>query len=571
MKILLSLGLTLVFMVSFVSAQKADQMNRSFWAKQTLKKMTLRQKIGQMINFRLSGEFANFESDKFKEAADLVEKHGIGGFTVYRGNVNSISMLTNELQRRSIIPLHFAADYERGLRMQLPTGTPFTTAMGLGATGDTKAAYRQGAILCDEMRAIGVNWLFGPVADLNNNPDNPVINIRSYGADPAKAAEFVVAVSQGLQSRNCMSTLKHFPGHGDTASDSHIGLSVVDVDQKRLDEVELVPFKAAIDKGADSVMTAHVTVPKVTGDGLPATLSPKISTDLLRKKLGFKGIIITDGMEMGAIEKNFEREKSVVYAVLAGADVILLPPSVGNAIDAIESAVKGGVITEARINESVLRILESKHRLGLAKKRFVDTSMVNRIVEKPANVADANAVAEKSVTLLRNAGAVLPISAEKASKTLFVVIAADDDPVQGATLIPEIQRRLPNAKIHRLDLRTTAEEYEKVLKEAGGFENVLLAPFVKRAANKGTVALPEKQALFVRNLLKTDRKVAVVAFGSPYLIRQFPEAKTYAVTYAIEEIAQYAAAKAIFGEIKFTGRLPVAMPGLFEIGSGLTP
>ncbi len=575
-KILMKKSIILVVIISLFSnvlfAQKVDKKSEK-WVDKTLKSLTLRQKIGQMINFRLSGEFSNIESEKFKEFAEMVVKQGIGGFTVYRGNVNSVALMTNELQKLSKIPLLFSADYERGLRMQMPlTGTPFTTAMGVGATGNSNSAYNQGKIICEEMRAIGVQWQFAPVADLNNNPDNPVINIRSYGENPTKVGEMVSAFSQGTQAANCLSTLKHFPGHGDTATDSHIGLGVINVDKTRLDALELVPFKTAINKGADSVMTAHLAVPKLTGNEIPATLNPQISTDLLRKELGFDGIIVTDAMEMGAIEKNYSREKSVVMAVQAGADVVLLPLSVSGAIDSIESAVKKGDLTEERINLSVRKILHAKYKLGLVNNRLVDIANIARIVERPANVKEANEVAEKSITLLRNDKNLLPLSADKAKKTLYLVIAADDEPeriVEGVAFIPEVQRRLPNAKIYRLDLRTTQTEFDKVFEESKSYEAIVLAPFVKRAANKGTVKLPDLQTNFVRKMLASDKDVAVIAFGSPYLIRQFPEAKTYVVTYAIEEIAQFAATKTLFGEVKFQGKLPVSIPDLFPIGSGI--
>lgn len=563
-------GLLVILAVSsqFVFTQKADKKAEK-WVEKTLRSLTLREKIGQMINFRMSGEFANLNSEKFAEYRREILENKIGGFTVYRGEANAIAALTNEMQKMSKLPLLIAADYERGLRMGQRTGTPFTTNMGLGATGDVSAAYRQGKIICEEMRAIGVNWLFAPVVDINNNPDNPVINIRSFGADPKKVGEFGSALVKGVKEANCLSTLKHFPGHGDTATDSHIGLSVVPIDRQRLDSVELVPFKMAIEAGADSVMTAHVALPKITGDEIPSTLNPKISTDILRKDLKFDGIISTDAMEMGAIKKTFSDERSAVMAVIAGADVILIPNSTKVAIDTIEKAVKKGEITEERINESVRRLLKAKYKLGLSENRLVDLSKVNAIIEKPENVKEANTIAERSITLLRNEKDFLPINAETAKKTIFVVVAADDDPVEGQTFIPEVQRRVPNAKIAKLDPRSTQSDYDKVLADAKPFENIVLAVFVKRAAEKGTVKLPDMQTNFVQKAINSDKKVAVIAFGSPYLIRQFPDARTYAVTYAIEDVAQFAATKTLFGEVKFRGKLPVSIPNLFEIGSGI--
>ena len=543
---------------------------QTFWIAETMKNLTLRERIGQMIVVPLNGEFANLKSEKFAAMRRQIVENKVGGFTLFRGEANSIAALTNEAQKLAKIPLFFSADYERGLRMQLRTGTPFTTNMGVAATGDASAAFRQGKIICEEMRAIGANWLFAPVADINNNPDNPVINIRSFGADAAKVGEFVVALTRGVKVANCLSTLKHFPGHGDTATDSHIGLSVVPLNRARLNQVELVPFRMGIGGGVDAVMTAHLAVPQVTGDELPGTLNPKITTEILRNDLKFAGIVTTDSMEMGAITKNFPDGASAVMAIKAGADVVLFPPNVEKAIAAIEAAVKKGDLTEARINESVERLLAAKYRLGLAENKLVDLAKVNELIEKPENVLEANRTAEKSITLLRNDDKILPLKASEAAKTLFVVIAADDDQVEGVALIPEIARRAPKAKIVRLDPRSTADEYQKVVEQAGQAERIVLAPFVKRAALKGTVALPENQTNFVKQIINLKKPVAVVAFGSPYLIRQFPAVKNYVVTYAIEEVAQTAAARALFGEVPFRGKLPVNIPNLFELGSGIS-
>jgi beta-N-acetylhexosaminidase len=552
----------------FAQTSDADKKGEQ-WVEETLKNLTLREKIGQMVMMRMSGEFQNVDDARFVELRQHISENHLGGFIIARGDANAIAALTNELQRISKLPLFFAADYERGLRMQLKTGTPFTTNMGVGATGDVQAAYRQGKIIAEEMRAIGVNWLFAPVADINNNPDNPVINIRSYGADPNKVGEFASALAKGVRAGGALATLKHFPGHGDTATDSHIGLSIVTVDKQRLESVELVPFRMGIEGGVDSVMTAHVAMPGITGDEIPSTLNPKISNDILRKELGFKGIITTDAIEMGAIQKTFSEEKAVVMAVKAGADIILLPLDAKGTIDAVERAVKKGEINEERINESVRRLLSAKYRLGLTENRFVDLAKVNQAVEKPENVREANATAEKSITLLRNADNIFPLTLDKASKTLFVVVAADDDPVEGSALVPEIQHRAPAAKIVRLDSRSNKDEYKKVLSEARSFDLIVLAPFVKRAAFKGTVALPENQTDFVKKMIDLKKPIGIVAFGSPYLIRQFPEAKNYVVTYAVEEVAQVAAAKTIFGEVPFSGRIPVSVPGIFEIGAGI--
>jgi beta-N-acetylhexosaminidase len=545
--------------------------NQSEKVEQIIKKMTLREKIGQMIVMPLNGEFANVNGAKFKEMRRQIVDLHVGGFTLFRGEANSIAVLTNEAQRMAKVPLFFSADYERGLRMQLRTGTPFTTNMGVAASGDVNAAYKQGKIICEEMRSIGANWLFAPVADVNNNPDNPVINIRSFGADPGRVAEFVAAEVRGVREANCLATLKHFPGHGNTATDSHIGLSVISANRAELNATEIVPFKTAIDAGVDSVMTAHLAVPNVAGDNTPSTLNPKIVNDILRRDLKFDGIISTDSMEMGAITKAYPNGESAVSAIKAGVDVVLFPPDIDAAVGAIETAVKTGEITEERLNESVERLLNAKYKIGLFRNRFVDLTAANTAIEKPENIAEAMSVAEKSITLLRNEANFLPLNKDAARKTLFVVIAADDDPIEGATFSVEILKRQPNAKIVKLDVRSNGADYALILSEAKNYDSVILAPFVKRAAAKGTVALPENQAAFVKQVLAIDnKKVGVIAFGNPYMIRQFPEAKTYAVTYAIEEIAQTAAVRVLFGEVEFQGRLPVNIPDLFQIGAGIT-
>jgi len=541
----------------------------TLWVEETLKSLTLRERIGQMIVTAASSEFMSFDSERFAEFKSHIQDLKVGGVIVRRGSPNEVAAMTNEMQRLAGVPLLIAADYERGLRMQMNNGTPFTTNMGVGAGGNARAAYTQGKIIAQEMRAMGVNWLYAPVADINNNPDNPVINIRSFGENPVKVAEFVAAAVRGVQDGGVMATVKHFPGHGDTSVDSHIGLATIDVARERLDKLELVPFRAAIAAGVDSVMTAHVALPRITGDNLPATLSPKMTTDVLRGELGFKGIIVTDSLGMGAIVKTFPGGEGSVRAIKAGADVALLPPNPRQALDAIEAAVKRGEITEERINESVRRLLAAKYRLGLAGNRFVDLSKVNAMVEQPANLREAARVAEESITLLRNANNLLPLDIERANKAMFIVVAADADEEEGRAFMPQVHRRAKAARVVKADSRTTANEYEQLLKEASAAEVIIVAPFVKRAALKGTVALPDAQAAFLNQLIELKKPIAVVAFGSPYLVRQFAGAPVYMTAYAIEEVAQIAAVRALFGETAIKGKLPVRVPGLFEVGSGL--
>jgi len=550
------------------AAQQQDP-GLSKWVEDTLRSLSLRERVAQLVVVAASSEYMNFDSDRFAEFRKYIAYYKVGGVIVRGGSPNEVAALTNEMQRLASVPLLISADYERGLRMQMKNGTPFTTNMALGATGDTEAAYKQGKIIAEEMRAMGVNWLYAPVADINNNPDNPVINIRSFGEDPASVARFVAAMVRGVRAGGALSTAKHFPGHGDTATDSHIGLATIRADRDRLDHVELIPFRAAIAAGVDSVMTAHVALPAITGDAMPSTLSPKVTTDLLRRELNYDGIVVTDSLSMGAITKDFPNGEAAVRAIKAGADVALIPPNPEAAIDALEAAVKSGALTEDRVDESVRRLLSAKYRLGLAKQRFVALEAVNRLVERPENVREAQRVAEASMTLLRNQANMLPLDVARANRTLFVAIAADNDDEEGRVFIPQVQRRAKDARVVKADPRTTAGEYEAILADAAKADQIVIAPFVKRAANKGTVALPEVQTEFVRKLIATKKPVAVIAFGSPYLIRQFERVPVYMAAYAIEEIAQGAAVRAIFGETPINGHLPVTVPVIFELGAGI--
>jgi beta-glucosidase-like glycosyl hydrolase len=536
------------------------------WVEETLKGLSTRERLGQMLMTPVQVEQAT--GARLEELKKLVAELGLGGVVVRGGSPEAVAALTNELQRASRVPLFVGADYERGLRMQMKTaGTPFTNNMGVAAAGDPRAAFEQGRITAREARAVGVNWLFGPVADLNNNPDNPVINVRSFGEDPRRVAEFVAAAVRGTREGGALSTAKHFPGHGDTAVDSHIGLPTIRAARARLDALELVPFRGAVSAGVDSVMTAHVALPALTGDELPATLSPKVTTELLRRELKFDGLVVTDSLGMGAITKGFPGGEASVRAVLAGADVALTPPELKASLDALEEAVGSSRLTRERVDESVRRILRAKHRLGLAERRTVDARAVGSLVERPEALEAARRVAEASITLLRDGGGLLPLDARRAAAAAFVVVAADDDPEEGRTFVPRVQAR--GARVLRADPKTTAGEYDALLAEATKADAVVVAAFVKRAAGKGTVALPERQAEFVRRLVAAGKPVAVIAFSGPYLVRQFPEAAAFMVAYGIEDVAQEAAARVLFGDAPARGRLPVTVPGLFAAGAGI--
>lgn len=565
---------SLLFLVSIlfqpaVFGQQTPDKKGASWVETTLKSMTLREKIGQMIVTGVLGDFKNVNGEKFAETRRQILENKVGGFVFYRGDALELAALTNEMQGLSKIPLFMAADFERGLPMQIRSGTSFTHNMGIAAAGNPEDAYRKGRIIAEEMRAIGINWLYGPVSDVANNPDNSMVNVRSYGENAERTAQFVAAEVRGLREGGVISTAKHFPGHGDTPQDSHIDTPTININREQFESRELAPFRAAIASGLDSFMTAHIALPQITGDNIPASLNPKINIDLIRNELKFDGIITTDSLGMGAIIKNFKGTEGAVRAIKAGADIALLPPNVKETIDALEAAVKSGEIPEKQIDTSVRRLLGVKYRIGLTLRKSVDLNKVNQLVEKPENIKFANDLAERSMTLLRNENRVLPLDLKRAEKTLFVIAAGDDDSDQGMVFKAALEQRLKNARIIKIDKRTTDSEYTQILAEVKKAETVLIAPFVKRAALKGTIALPDGEAEFIREAIAANKNTAVVAFGSPYQLKQFPGAQCYLAAWAVEDVAQTAGARAIFGETAITGHSPVSLPGFFRIGDGL--
>lgn len=569
MKKLISLFIIIVVLCQFILAQTKIDKTGEDWVEKTLKSLTLREKIGQMIVTGVLGDYKNVNGEKFAEVRKQILENKVGGFVFYRGDVLELAALTNEMQSIAKIPLFMAADFERGLPMQIRSGTSFTHNMGIAAAGNPNDSYRKGQIIAEEMRAIGINWLYGPVSDVANNPDNSMVNVRSYGENPGKTAEFVAAEVRGLREGGVLSTAKHFPGHGDTPMDSHINTPTINISRERFEATELAPFRAAIAAGLDSLMTAHIALPNITGDNIPASLSPKINVDLIRNELKFDGIITTDSLGMGAITKNFPGTEGTLRAIKAGADIALLPPNPKTAIDAIEQAVLKGEIPEKQIDDSVRRLLRIKYRIGLVNKHSVDLNKVGQIIEKTENVKFANDLAERSITLFRNDNKILPLSAKQLQNTLFIIAAGDDDADQGNVFKAAVEQRVKTARVVKVDKRTTSAEYEQLLNDVKNAETVVVAPFVKRAALKGTIELPEAEAAFIRQVISAKKEVAIVAFGSPYQLKQFPEAKCYLAAWAVEDVAQTAGVRAIFGETTINGRSPVSLPNLFKIGDGL--
>jgi beta-N-acetylhexosaminidase len=421
-----------------------------------------------------------------------------------------------------------------------------------------------------EAAAVGIHVPFAPVLDVNNNPDNPIINVRSFGEDPEQVASMGAAFVRGIQDQGAIATGKHFPGHGDTDTDSHLRLPVINATRERMDSVELRPFHAAIQAGMGAMMTAHITVPSINGgNGEPATLSPMVLTDLLRGEMAFDGLIVTDAMDMNAISGRLGVREASVRAVEAGADVILMPASVPAAAEGIVNAVEEGRVAEARVDTSVMRILQAKEGLGLHEERTVDLEAIPATVGTPEHLAVAEEIAEKSVTLIRNGGNLLPLRGTRSARVLSVSYRRPSDVLAGRYFNRRLRQTYPRLVTASVDQNTSAALSEGLIRQARNSALVVVSLYVTAVSYSNSVAVPEEVADFVRQLDEIGTPHVVVSFGNPYLIADFPDVRAYMLAWSGAEVSQRAAARALFGEFDIGGRTPTRIPGFAEIGDGI--
>jgi beta-N-acetylhexosaminidase len=549
------------------------------WVERTLVRLSLRERIGQLLIVPFFGGFESSENPEHKSVLREVEHNRVGGLILHtargplgikRSQVYPTAILANELQGRSRIPLLIGADFEFGTRMRLEEGTPLPSPMAIAATGDPQLAYETGKITAMEARTAGVHWIFAPVADVNNNPDNPIINFRSFGQDPREVAKYVAAYIRGVEEHGALATAKHFPGHGNVNVDSHLALATVLGDRAELDGNELLPFRAAIGAGVSSIMPGHLSVPALEPEpNIPATLSRKILTGLLRQEMDFEGLIVTDAMEMGGVTTLFPPGEAAVRAVEAGADVILMPPVPDAAIASLEEAVRSGRISIAQIDASVRRILSAKARLKLNENCSIDIDRLNEQFGRPEFELKAQEIANRGVTLLRDDQHLLPLDSTRPLRVLLVALSGDRDSCPAETFAPEIQPRVDALTILRADTHFSPVNMLK-LPPTDTYDVAIAALFVRVADRKGHVGFPEDQRAFVNALIDAGKPTVVAAFGSPYLIEQFPNAKTWLASLSANSVSQKAAARALFGQTAISGTIPVAVPGVVERGAGLT-
>jgi beta-N-acetylhexosaminidase len=519
--------------------------------------MSLRDEAAQLVFIPFHGDVPRSNSREYRNFLRMIREYRVGGLVLVnwsngrvlaRAQPHALAVFLNRMQKLARVPLLVGGDFERGASMRVDGTTVFPHAMAFGAAGDPELTRAEGEVTAREARALGVQWLFFPVADVNNNPDNPIINIRSYGENPAAVAANVKAFIEGAHSSKkdpVLTTAKHFPGHGDTSVDTHLNLATITADRARLEAVEFVPFRAAIAAGVDSVMTAHIAVPALAPADLPATLSPAILTGVLREELGFKGLIATDALEMGGIAKGFDSGEAAVRAVEAGADALIMPADPEAAIRALVRAVESGRLKRARIRESVARLLAAKEKMGLARQRLVNVESVSDKIDAPESNQIAQEVADRAITLVRNRGDAVPLA--PAAHACFVVLPETRYSSQGQVFTQEVRRRQPGVALANLDPTMPISGLSDEVAALGACPSYVVAAYSTAAA----------------------KPVTLIALGNPYLLRDFSDAAAYLATFSTVPPSEIAAVRALYGEIPIRGHLPVSIPGQAVYGDGI--
>jgi len=582
-----------------VAAFKRDPSSAALkWANEELRKMSLEEKVGQLISVGVNATFLNQESDAYRTLKRNVEEHKIGGIILFRGPVYESVILVNRMQQLSRHPLLISADLEAGAGMRFEDTVNFPWNMAVAATGNPDFARRQGEITAREARALGVQQIFAPVVDVNNNAANPVINVRSYGEDPAEVARFAAAFTEGAQAAGVIATAKHFPGHGDTAVDSHRGLPEINVSRERLNTVEFVPFQASVNAGVGSVMVGHIALPQIDATAIkplprnvkskpidtdeageiveekstiPATLSPVMGR-ILRNDLKFSGMIVTDALSMSGLTIYFTPEESAVRALEAGADMLLKPADVDATFRGVREAVKSGRITEQRIEESVRKLLAWKYDLGLVEQRLTPVDAIDRIVGSSDVHKLAGEIAERAVTLVRDEDKLLPLKNLKADSRIFnlAITNGEDRNWIANPFVAKLNRSGLKVETIVLDERSSEQDVQKAIERAKSAEFVFVSMYGRvRSGQASSVGLPKAGSRALNALIDAKTPVIAISFGNPYLLQNYPGLRTYLVAYGDMPSLQQAVARALLGEIEIAGKLPISLPGLYPRGTGI--
>ncbi len=577
----------------FAQSNKRFEPSEKSWkfADKMLKKMSVDEKVGQLVHIGINAKYTAQDSDGFKEIQRHIVENKVGGIVVFAGGVYETVHFVNRMQENANIPLLISADFESGVGMRFDETVNFPWNMAVAATGNPELARREGVIVGREARALGVMQVYAPVVDVNNNADNPVINTRSYGENPQDVARFGVAFMEGLQSQRIIATAKHFPGHGDTAVDSHRGLPIINYDRKRLDSLELIPFKAVIDAGIASVMIAHIALPQIDptvikpiknsvntdtesafsteNATLPATLSPMINTQILHKELGFKGLTVTDAMSMSGLTQYFTQDEAAVRAFLAGADILEKPADIELTLKGLKDAVMSGRISQERLNESVKKILAWKHELGLFKNKITPLTEIDKIVSTDETRKLSDEIAQNAVTLAKNDGELLPLEKGKRAVVLCITNGEDKNFV-GAAFTNALRSQGLQAERIVIDERTNDAEIQIALSKIQKADVVISGLYARvRSGAKNSIGLPDAGMKVLNEVFALKKPSIGISFGNPYLLRNLPQFNSYIVAYGDMASLQRAAAKGIMGTNNFVGKLPITI-GDYPRGTGLS-
>lgn len=548
-------------------------------AQALLRTLTLRDRVAQLIMASATADLVSSTAPEFQRYQRWIRDLHIGGLIIANSTQNgqvrsaephATAVLLNRLQKMSRLPLLVGSDFERSASMRISDAVRFPYNMAYGAAGDVEASRYEGLAAAREARALGVHWIFAPDADVNSNPENPIINIRSYGEDPDAVSRHVAAFIDGAHSdpKNLvMVTAKHFPGHGDTSTDSHMDLALLDKDREHLDAIELKPFETAIAHGVDAIMTAHMAVPAIEPEDIPATVSPKVLTGLLRDELKFQNIIITDAMDMQGLTKEFSGAEASIRALMAGADVLLMPPDPERVISEIVKAVQKGRIPRQRIDDSAARVLGAKIRLGLTRNRMVNLDSIGDVLDAKESVESAQRVSDRAVTLVRNDDDVIPL--KDAGRACVVIAVQSRASVSGTRFAQDFARRAKDARIVTVDATMPMAELEGAVGDTSLCSAIVVSADVAVAAYRGDVALGGELEPFIEKLTEGTAPVVFVAVGNPYLLASFPKVAGYLATFSITQPSETSAVKALFGQIPITGRMPVSIPGFAAVGDGI--
>ena len=592
-------GLALISLAAAAQAPAPGVLEKTAqkWVDDTLKKMSLDDKVGQLIVTSANSTYLANDTDAYDALVQKVKQLHVGGVHLFGGAEPSPVLLLNtppggvtlgqpldaasilnRLQNESVLPLLNTGDFEAGLGFRINGATTFPRQMAVAAAGDDQLAQDAARITAIESRAIGVHVAFSPVADVNNNPQNPVINTRSFGEQPEQVSRMVSAYVRGLRAGGVVATLKHFPGHGDTSVDSHIGLPIINHPRERLDQVELAPFRQGLAAGADAVMVGHIVLPALDpAEFSPATLSQPIVTGLLRGQMKFNGLVYTDSMGMDAIAKRLSPGDAAVRAIQAGNDIVLHSPDDAAAVAGIKAAIVAGTISMTQVDASVRRVLETKARLGLHKTRTVSLDDLPKRVGGRQNAVIAQTLSQKSITLLKDDRNQVPLRVSKDATVLYLSIL--DYPANwriaapSRTFLPELRKRWPLVTAIELSDKSTPEEVDLVRVSAPRFDAVVASVFVRASSGSGRMDLAPNLLKLLGDIARatsgTARPMITVFFGNPYVPMNVTGLPAVLLTYDFYDLAEMSALRAVAGEAPITGHLPISIPEVAKAGFGL--